>query len=103
MKLSKERVMEVLTSIIEPTLGINIVDLGLVYEVLIEDDTLSVDLTLPTADESRAGDLATDVEQRLREAFEDEDVSVEISLTWDPPWSLDRVTAEARARLETVV
>jgi len=99
MELIKDRVMEVLASVIEPTMGFNIVDLGIVGDVLIEGNALGVDLILPPSDEANAGTLATEVEQRLLEAFDE--MKVEVGIALEPQWSLDRATQEVRSRLET--
>ena len=98
MELVKDRVMEVLGDVIEPIMGFNIVDLGIVGDVIIEGSNLSVDLILPPADEANAGALATEVEQRLLEAFGE--AKVEVGLALEPAWSIDRVSPEVRSRLE---
>jgi metal-sulfur cluster biosynthetic enzyme len=97
MEPTKDQVLTSLTSVIDPELGINVVDLGLIYEVIIESSKISIDMTLTTPGCPMAGMIAAEVEQRLRETFEGLDV--EVSLVWDPPWSLDRMSETAKQQL----
>lgn len=93
-----EEVLEVLRQrVVDPELGMNIVDLGLVYDVSIEGDRISVDMTLTTPGCPLAGTLAAQVEEVLRRSFEGYDVDV--NLVFDPPWSPERMSEEARRAL----
>jgi metal-sulfur cluster biosynthetic enzyme len=83
--------------VIDPELGINVVDLGLIYNVLIDETKISVDMTLTTPGCPMAGVLAGSVEQAIRQAFEQADV--EVSLVWDPPWTPDRLSDAAKEQL----
>ena len=97
MILTKDTVISCLQNVIDPELGINIVDLGLIYNVLIDETKISVDMTLTTPGCPMAGVLAGSVEQAIRQAFEQADV--EVSLVWDPPWTPDRLSDAAKEQL----
>ncbi len=97
MNITKDKVTSCLQNVIDPELGINVVDLGLIYNVLIDANKISVDMTLTTPGCPMAGTLAGSVEQAVREAFEEADV--EVSLVWDPPWSPDRLSDAAKEQL----
>ena len=97
MNINTDMVTSCLQNVIDPELGINIVDLGLIYNIQIEENKISVDMTLTTAGCPMAGVLAGSVEQAIREVFEEADV--EVSLVWDPPWSPDRLSDVAKEQL----
>jgi len=94
--VSKEQVLSALESVVDPEMGINIVDLGLVYGVKVEERLVSVDLTLTTPRCPLAGVIATEAEQAVRRVADPDD-RVEIVLVWDPPWTPDRMSDEARS------
>jgi len=97
MSITNEQVRSALENVIDPELGINVVDLGLIYNILIDEKKISIDMTLTTPGCPLAGMLAGNVEQALREAFPD--MEVEVSLVWDPPWSPEMLSEEAKAQL----
>lgn len=97
MNITTDKVRSCLESVIDPELGINVVDLGLIYNIQIEGNKISVDMTLTTPGCPMAGMLAGSVEQAVREAFAEADV--EVSLVWDPPWTPDRLSSEAKEQL----
>ena len=97
MDITVDRVRSCLENVIDPELGINVVDLGLIYNIQIEENKISVDMTLTSQGCPMAGVLAGSVEQAVREAFEE--VDVEVSLVWDPPWTPDLLSAAAKEQL----
>ncbi len=93
----KEDLLEVLKQVVDPELHMNIVDLGLVYDVQHKDDTVFVDLTLTSPGCPYGPYLLHGVKQTLlplRDVTE-----VEIEVVWDPPWGPDKMTEEARLEL----
>lgn len=94
-----QEVLETLKYIIDPEVGINIVDLGLVYEVgLTKEGKLSVDLTLTTPGCPMSGTIKTAAEQILLKRFPNLDVA--INLVWSPPWNTEMITEEGMRQLE---
>lgn len=96
--LSEEEVRTVLRSVIDPEIGMNIVDLGLVYGVEISDYQLHVDLTMTTP-ACPMGEMILDDVHEVLSSLEPSDVEIDISLVWDPPWSPDRMSEYARKHL----
>jgi len=96
--VSPEQVRSCLESVIDPEMGINIVDLGLVYDVHVGENKIDVDMTLTNPGCPLAGMIAAEVEQAVRMAFEEID-DVEVSLVWDPPWTLERLSETAKQQL----
>ena len=98
MSPTTDEVLAVLRDkVVDPELGMNIVDLGLVYDVDISGNRISIDMTLTTPGCPLAGAIAAQAEQVLREAFEGFDVDV--NLVFDPPWTPERMSEEARRAL----
>ena len=95
MKPSAEEVRAVLRDrVYDPELGINVVDLGLIYDIQVEEDRIVVNMTLTTPACPLAASLPAEVEQVLRERFEGYDV--EVNLVWEPRWTPERMSKEAR-------
>lgn len=91
------RALEALGEVIDPELGLDVVELGLVYSVDVCGRDLHVDLTM-TSPACPLGDvIARDAETRLR-ALDGVD-DVEVRLVWDPPWTPERMSQSARAAL----
>jgi len=101
-EIDEERVLEVLTSCYDPEIPVNIVDLGLIYgcDVLDQEDgsvRIDVQMTLTAPGCGMGQVLKDDVERRLNRL---PGVSVtEVELVFDPPWSMERMTEEARLEL----
>ena len=89
--------LEALKQVIDPELMINIVDLGLVYGIQLEDDTVKVEMTLT----SPACPAGPQIVQQSKMALEKVEgiKAAEIKLVLSPPWSPDRMTDEARDHL----
>lgn len=89
-------VRQALTAVIDPELGLNIVDLGLVYDVEVEDRTIVVRYTLTTMGCGLGPVIAGQMTEVLA-TFPAEDVRTE--LTFRPPWSADLISSEGKAFL----
>jgi len=92
----KEKVLNVLKSIVDPELGANIVDLGLVYDVRVEREKVKVLMTLTSIGCPLASFIISEIESKLKEAGFKE---VEVELTFDPPWSPERMSKQLRKKL----
>ena len=95
--VTKEKVLEVLKNVVDPEIGINIVDLGFIYEVNIKGDKIHVKMTLTTPGCPMHSMFVHEVENALKAAFEDVDVDVEV--VFDPPWTPERMSKDARKKL----
>ena len=95
--IDENTIREALREVIDPELGCNIVDLGLLYAIALDGTTVTVQMTLTTPGCPMQESLAWGVQSALLKLDGVEEVEVE--LVWDPPWSPDRMTAEGRARL----
>ena len=92
---SPESLREALRAVIDPEAGMNIVDLGLVYDVAVSADGVRVVMTM-TSPACPVGELVADeVEAALRTALP-ADVPVDVTLTWSPAWDSSMMSDAAR-------
>ena len=90
--------LEALQGVNDPELGINIVDLGLVYRAVRTPAGIDVALTM-TAPSCPLGEmLVEEARGALRREFPDA-ATIQVELVWDPPWTPDRMSEGARQRL----
>ncbi len=102
MALAEDTVREALKEVIDPELFVNIVDLGLIYEVSITDGEdgkhdVVVDMTM-TSPACPAGPQLLSQSQEAVEKLDETD-KVEIKLVMQPPWTPERMTEDARDQL----
>ncbi|MDJ0521725.1 MAG: SUF system Fe-S cluster assembly protein [Planctomycetota bacterium] len=94
----EERVIEALKTVYDPEIPLNIYELGLIYEVKIEEnDHVHVLMTLTSPSCPVAGTLPGEVETKVKEVEGVADAYVE--LVWDPPWSMAQLSEEAKLQL----
>ena len=92
---TEERVREALCAVDDPEVGMNIVDLGLVYRIDIAPESVRVELTMTTP-ACPMGELITDNARRAVAAVLPQDVAVDVVLVWEPPWTPDLMSESAR-------
>ena len=95
--VTKEQVYEALQECYDPEIPVNIVDLGLVYDVEVEDDTVAVKMTLTAPGCGMGGMIASNAQSLIMEIPGVKDANVD--LVWDPPWDASRISEEARGKL----
>lgn len=95
--VTKTDVLEALQEVIDPEIGMNIVDVGLVYRVDPGEDRVSIDFTLTSPGcplgETIYNDIVNVVKERTGVS------EVEANLVWNPPWSIDFMSEDARLEL----
>ena len=89
--------LEALRDVIDPEVGLNIVDLGLVYGVEVVGGDVHVRLTMTTPACPLGEQIVRDAEERLRAVEGMGEVNVE--LVWEPAWSPDRLSAAGKEQL----
>ena len=92
--LNDELVLETLRQVIDPEIGVNIVDLGLIYRFAYADGKLTVTMTLTTPGCPMHDSIAEGVKNILLGLEGVSEVAVEV--VWDPPWHPSMMTAAAR-------
>jgi metal-sulfur cluster biosynthetic enzyme len=98
-KASEEDVIEAMKDVVDPELGINVVDLGLVYGAQVhEDNTVTLDMTLTSA----ACPLTDVIEDQTNAALGPLVDDVRINWVWMPPWGPDKITDDGRDQLRAL-
>jgi metal-sulfur cluster biosynthetic enzyme len=94
-----EDVFEALRDVVDPELGINVVDLGLVYGVAVDAERIAtIDMTLTSA----ACPLTDVIEEQAREALEGVVSDFRINWVWMPPWGPESITDDGREQLRAL-
>jgi metal-sulfur cluster biosynthetic enzyme len=93
-----EEVTEAMKDVVDPELGINVVDLGLVYGVHVEGTNVVLDMTLTSA----ACPLTDVITDQTNAALEGLASEVAINWVWMPPWGPDKITDDGREQLRAL-
>jgi len=94
-----EDILEALRDVVDPELGINVVDLGLVYGVILDGpDRATLDMTLTSA----ACPLTDVIEEQAAEALADTVEDFTINWVWMPPWGPEHITEDGREQLRAL-
>ncbi|MGE0824289.1 MAG: metal-sulfur cluster assembly factor [Candidatus Binatia bacterium] len=94
---TQEEVYEALRTCYDPEIPVNIVDLGLVYNVEVVDQKVDIKMTLTARGCGMGGYIAAEAEQKVLELPDVEEAKVE--LVWEPPWEPGMMSPEARKML----
>ncbi|MEV0246575.1 metal-sulfur cluster assembly factor [Nocardia sp. NPDC050712] len=91
---------EAMRDVVDPELGINVVDLGLVYGIRVENEVAKLDMTLTSA----ACPLTDVIEDQTRNALVRSGLveDLEITWVWMPPWGPDKITEDGREQLRAL-
>ena len=99
MSASIDDVTEAMKDVIDPELGINVVDLGLVYDMRVDDNNIAIlDMTLTSA----ACPLQDVIEDQTRQVLADLTSDVKINWVWLPPWGPNNITDDGREQLRSI-
>jgi FeS assembly SUF system protein len=97
-RVSEEKIIEMLKTVFDPEIPVDIYELGLIYAVEIADDgKVKVEMTLTTPSCPSAQELPGQVEEAVRMVPGVTDAQVEV--VWDPPWDQGRMSEDARLAL----
>ena len=92
------RIVDALKNVYDPEIPVNIYELGLIYEIVVDDDqTVHIKMTLTAPNCPMADDMLADVDQSVRgvEGVKD----LDLKLTFDPPWDKSMLSEEAALEL----
>lgn len=94
-----DEISEALKDVVDPELGINVVDLGLIYGLHIEEDnSVTIDMTLTSA----ACPLTDVIEDQTETALDGLVPDFRINWVWMPPWGLEMITEDGRDQLRAL-
>lgn len=99
-KLTVEQIMEELETVLDPELGVDIVNLGLVYNIDISDENIvTITMTMTSMGCPMAGHIIADVKETLWTAFSYTMKDIDVQLVWTPIWSKDKMSRLAKIAL----
>jgi metal-sulfur cluster biosynthetic enzyme len=97
--VTEDDLTEAMRDVVDPELGINVVDLGLVYGISLDDGNVAtIDMTLTSA----ACPLTDVIEDQTRAAMEGLVSDFRINWVWMPPWGPDKITDDGREQLRAL-
>ena len=97
--VTEDDLTEAMRDVVDPELGINVVDLGLVYGVSVDEaNNATIDMTLTSA----ACPLTDVIEDQTRAALEGLVADFRINWVWMPPWGPDKITDDGREQLRAL-
>ncbi len=95
---TKKQIEDKLLDVMDPELQMSIVDLGLIYEITLEGEKVTILMTLTTMGCPLFDTIEDDIHAKLGHiGVQEKDIF--IKLTFDPPWSMDRMSERAKAML----
>jgi metal-sulfur cluster biosynthetic enzyme len=97
MPITEEQVKEALTNVYDPEIGMNVIELGLVYDIEVDDeDNVSIEMTL-TSPGCPLGEILTQQVDHVLRAIGAK--STRVDIVWSPPWTPDMMSEEAKEKL----
>jgi len=99
MSTTIDDVTEAMKDVIDPELGINVIDLGLVYDMRLDENNIAIlDMTLTSA----ACPLQDVIEDQTRQVLSDITSDVKINWVWLPPWGPNKISDDGREQLRSI-
>jgi metal-sulfur cluster biosynthetic enzyme len=95
--LTESEIYEVLSECFDPEIPVNIVDLGLIYGVTLDGETVNIRMTLTARGCSMGDQIAAEIEEKLLGLPDCNRATIEI--VWEPVWTPQRMSAAARKQL----
>jgi metal-sulfur cluster biosynthetic enzyme len=96
--MNNEQILQTLKTVIDPEIGINIVDLGLVYKVDSKPEEVCIQITMTSPTCPLHGVIIRSMDQELRKSFP-EIGNMNIELVWEPAWSPEMMSDSAKTQL----
>ena len=93
----KNKIIEEIRKIYDPELPVNIYELGLIYDIKVDGRKAEIKMTLTTPNCPVAETLPQEVEEKIKSI--DEVKTAEVEITFDPPWTKDLMSEEAKLEL----
>ena len=96
-KINKDSVIEILKECYDPEIPIDLWNLGLIYEIKLDDESVNITMSLTTPGCTMGQYMADDIKQKLLEKKNIKNVNVDV--VFDPPWQPEMMTDEGRKKL----
>jgi len=100
-KQLKDNIIANLKTVYDPEIPVNIYDLGLIYDLAVNDETVKIIMTLTSAFCPSAEEIPEDVRLQAEKAVEELNTNrtISVDVVFDPPWTPERVSEEARLEM----
>lgn len=100
--VDQDQIREAMKQVDDPEIGINVVDLGLLYEVRVDDGTgkVDIDMTLTSMGCPLTEQIIADVRKHVEPL--DGVTSVDVNWVWDPPWGPDKMTDDGKLMMKVM-
>jgi metal-sulfur cluster biosynthetic enzyme len=95
--ITREKVVEVLKTVFDPEIPVNIWDLGLIYDLQLAGETVKISMTLTSPGCPVGPQIASEIDNKLQ-AIGVEAASVDF--VWSPPWTTEKVSADGKLQLQ---
>ncbi len=96
--VAKEQVLEILKTVYDPEIPVNIVDLGLIYAIEISQDSdVAINMTLTAVGCPMHATISSEIEEKVKTLPGVN--SCKVTIQWDPPWTPARMSREAKLKL----
>ena len=95
--ITRDVVLEALKDVYDPEIPVNVVDLGLIYDLQVEDGNVDIQMTLTFAGCGMGPYIAQQAEWRIAEIEGVDDINVE--MVYDPPWTPDLISEDGKKLL----
>lgn len=95
--ITEQNVREVLKECYDPEIPLNVLDLGLIYEIRLDDSVVEIDMTLTAPGCPMHAMISKGIEEKVRKMEGVEDVKV--NMVWDPPWTPERISEDGKKKL----
>lgn len=100
MTVNRDDVIGALKTVFDPEIPVNIWDMGLVYDIKIDNDIIKIIMTLTSPTCPMMDELVAQVQQAVERVADG--ASVDVNLVWEPAWDLSRMSDEARVELDLI-
>lgn len=97
--LDRDQVVEVLKTVYDPEIPVNIWDLGLVYDLTVSDAAVAIKMTLTALGCPIGPAIAAEIEEKVKALGAQ---TVTVDFVWSPPWTPERLTQEGREMLQAM-
>ena len=96
--IKEEDIIRCIQNVMDPEIPVNLYDLGLIYSIKINNNNVAIEMTLTNPNCPVAGQMPENVGKSIQHL--DGLKSIEVSLVWDPPWSKDLMSEDAKLALD---
>ena len=96
--IRKEEIIECIKTVMDPEIPVNLYDLGLIYSIKNSKNNIFIEMTLTNPNCPVAGQMPENVAKSIEQLYSLR--SVEVKLVWEPPWSKDLMSEDAKLALD---